>query len=167
MRLNSRPLVTGACIDVDECTDPNICFQFSSCNNTFGSYECLCDEGFLMNNDGTVCNDIDECTVTPNICGGLGTCENTIGSYDCICDTGYEFDNVTCVDVDECRINDICQPNSNCTNTFGSYDCDCYEGFGEKTIRLNSFVRTTVCVDIDECLLGQDECDSKGSKIWF
>ena len=35
-------------LDVDECT-ANVCHNNSSCNDTFGSYLCICNAGFTGN----------------------------------------------------------------------------------------------------------------------
>ena len=43
------------CTDIDECaTDNGGCAQW--CNNTDGSYECICGPGFILNNNGKTCN---------------------------------------------------------------------------------------------------------------
>ena len=39
--------------DVDECEIDGSCMEHSTCGNTFGSYVCTCNEGFMKN--GTVC----------------------------------------------------------------------------------------------------------------
>ncbi|WAR24058.1 MLP-like protein [Mya arenaria] len=46
------------CIDVDECsTDPTICDVTSTCQNTVGSFECICNTGYRMDgNSKTQCN---------------------------------------------------------------------------------------------------------------
>ena len=41
--------------DIDECMEnTGNCSQ--NCNNTIGSYQCLCDDGFLLDSDGASCN---------------------------------------------------------------------------------------------------------------
>ena len=40
--------------DVDECLQPNTCNQFGICNNTEGSFECMCIEGYT--GDGLNCS---------------------------------------------------------------------------------------------------------------
>ena len=47
------------CIDIDECIlETHLCDPFATCANTFGSYTCQCDNGFI--GDGHTCSDIDE-----------------------------------------------------------------------------------------------------------
>ena len=40
------------CIDIDECIEePNLCEnQNGICKNKFGSFECICGEGFILHN---------------------------------------------------------------------------------------------------------------------
>ena len=33
-------------IDIDECNETHTCRENSSCTNTIGSYDCVCDEGY-------------------------------------------------------------------------------------------------------------------------
>lgn len=44
------PLKVGfdsVCIDINECDrNPSLCPDHSKCENTPGSYKCICDEGF-------------------------------------------------------------------------------------------------------------------------
>ena len=42
--------------DIDECEDRSLCDANATCFDTFGSYDCLCDDGFVGN--GTTCDGI-------------------------------------------------------------------------------------------------------------
>ena len=33
--------------DVDECSSPNACDKHEICSNTYGSYECSCENGYI------------------------------------------------------------------------------------------------------------------------
>ena len=84
--------------DIDECNDeskPNYCDTFSKCENSYGSYNCTCLNGFKGN--GTYCEDINECSLIqdPNshFCNNTGKCINTIGYYYCDCYKGFEKTN--------------------------------------------------------------------------
>ena len=51
------------------------------CVNKDGRYRCRCNDGFEEgNDDGTVCNDIDECA-DPNACAANADCSNTPGAW--------------------------------------------------------------------------------------
>ncbi|KAM6931430.1 sushi domain-containing protein 1 [Xenentodon cancila] len=87
------------CQDKDECQigSNKICGQHTTCHNTYGSYYCTCLGGYSPSNnmdvftpnDGTHCQDIDECRIT-GVCGEGGQCRNLEGSFDCTCQEGYQ-----------------------------------------------------------------------------
>ncbi|XP_045151243.1 complement component C1q receptor isoform X2 [Echinops telfairi] len=87
----------GTCQDIDECVPgQNPCDQ--NCTNTYGSFHCSCEEGYVLaGEDGTQCQDIDECT-SPGAehCGEQ--CFNVPGSFHCGCLPGWERspDGVSC-----------------------------------------------------------------------
>uniref|UniRef100_A0A3Q2U3U9 Sushi domain containing 1 n=1 Tax=Fundulus heteroclitus TaxID=8078 RepID=A0A3Q2U3U9_FUNHE len=90
------------CQDKNECQigTIKICGQHTTCHNTYGSYYCTCLSGYspsnnmavFIPNDGTHCQDIDECGIT-GICGEGGRCRNLEGSFDCSCQVGYRVHN--------------------------------------------------------------------------
>ncbi|XP_040270594.1 adhesion G protein-coupled receptor E3-like [Bufo bufo] len=48
----SKDITQNECTDIDECTDvPGICGSNLICNNTLGSYHCICDIGFTYISD--------------------------------------------------------------------------------------------------------------------
>ena len=48
------------CEDIDECAEGlDICDENAWCNNTYGDYECYCNDGYF--GDGFACGDSDEC----------------------------------------------------------------------------------------------------------
>uniref|UniRef100_A0A8V5GQH2 Uncharacterized protein n=1 Tax=Melopsittacus undulatus TaxID=13146 RepID=A0A8V5GQH2_MELUD len=68
---------------VDECRrSPRPCTH-GRCENTVGSYRCLCHAGYQPS-----AADVDECAQSPPPCTH-GRCENLPGSYRCLCPTGY------------------------------------------------------------------------------
>jgi fibulin 1/2 len=98
--------------DIVECSDgSHSCTQV--CNNTVGSYHCLCFNGYLLNEDGFTCTgeplslvpineqkrqpfllpcynvDIDECRTGVDECEQ--NCHNNNGSYTCSCNAGYKL----------------------------------------------------------------------------
>ena len=53
------------CQDIDECQKGSAsCDENKKCQNTPGSYDCVCKDGFLTKNNGE-CKDIDECDENP------------------------------------------------------------------------------------------------------
>uniref|UniRef100_A0A8C4YJU6 Latent transforming growth factor beta binding protein 4 n=1 Tax=Gopherus evgoodei TaxID=1825980 RepID=A0A8C4YJU6_9SAUR len=86
------PAVTlSPLIDVDECRQtPRPC-SYGRCENTPGSYRCVCPAGFRLDPQQHQCQDIDECAEAegpPALCLN-GRCLNTDGSYRCLCPRGY------------------------------------------------------------------------------
>lgn len=69
------------CNDVDECEDASVCGT-ALCQNNQGSYDCLCEDGYVYDNESKSCVDVDECE--------SGVCEeeclNIPGSFRCFCD---------------------------------------------------------------------------------
>ncbi|XP_021164545.2 LOW QUALITY PROTEIN: latent-transforming growth factor beta-binding protein 1 [Fundulus heteroclitus] len=123
------------CYDVDECLQ-NPC-SYGHCENTPGSYRCVCRHGYRL--IGNTCEDVDEC-VDPLRCPGQ-ECVNTPGSYRCSsCQPGFGLLNGLCTDIDECRQSPC--SNGPCENTPGSYRCVCRHGY-----RLHN----NTCTDVDEC----------------
>ncbi|KAL5011755.1 hypothetical protein ScPMuIL_010306 [Solemya velum] len=116
------------CADIDECTRylKKVCTH-GACVNNWGSYSCVCSEGFVLSPGGSSCQDLDECT--ENYDGCAGGCINLIGSFQCTCDVpGYQLDTdgTGCIDIDECLDqNGGCD--DTCINVEGSYRCSCMQ----------------------------------------
>ena len=136
-------------IDINEClTAP--CDSNANCNDTYGSFVCTCNDGFIGN--GSTCNgksflkshimvsstdlflyscsDFDECTEDNGGCSML--CNNTFGSFFCDCSLGFELD----ADKQSCNGRNLC--------IIISIDC----------ISPTCIVVT----DIDECALNISRC---------
>ena len=153
------------CNDIDECADRNTdCPPNSMCVNTYGSYDCVCVDGFTDRNGE--CVNIDECNEVLGTCRN-GECRDTLGSYVCDCNEGYEpsDDGKECLDKDECSYVFQCGQDdavSRCVNIEGSYRCICNNGF-----KLNAQRK---CENINECeIAGNSVCrngdceDQRGS----
>ncbi|XP_029204387.2 fibrillin-1-like isoform X2 [Acropora millepora] len=136
--------------DTNECMEENDCDDEAECTNTLRGYNCRCaTQGFTGN--GKTCTDIDECE-GKNICAPVGgKCINEQGKYRCECMKGYEGNGKTCKDINECKTHD-CGGEGECVNTQGSFRCDCDSGYKRN--------HQHVCVDIDECDLGNHTCDT-------
>ncbi|XP_063068380.1 vitamin K-dependent protein S [Engraulis encrasicolus] len=141
--------------DIDECIDPEFpagCSQ--KCHNIPGSYHCMCENGYYMN-DKTTCIDINECMLYPTSCAEPAVCVNSPGMYECKCPSGfkYNFTSRECQDVNEC-LQGVCQ--GDCVNMVGSYMCFCD---GRKGLRLAADGWS--CMEIPECVQLQDDRHSE------
>uniref|UniRef100_A0A8D3D335 Fibulin-1 n=1 Tax=Scophthalmus maximus TaxID=52904 RepID=A0A8D3D335_SCOMX len=153
----------GNCNDINECvahTGP--CHPGHTCINTMGSYTCrrntvTCGRGYHLTEDGTRCEDVDECRAG-NVCGNHG-CVNLVGSYRCECRIGFVFNSITklCDDINECwhYPGRLCA--HKCENTEGSYQCICTIGF-----KLSDDGRN--CDDINECEM--NPCSQECSNVY-
>jgi len=137
-------------MDIDECLrGEDVCDQL--CLNAPGSYECYCKHGYIKNQDGFSCEDIDECA-SPLTNSCEFECVNTEGSYYCSCDEGFKIseNQVSCIDIDECMDGKaVCE--YKCTNTLGSYQCSCPDGY---YLSQDGFH----CTDTNECLSENGGC---------
>ncbi|KAL4233289.1 hypothetical protein ACF0H5_007973 [Mactra antiquata] len=144
-RVTSLPgVLTVVSYDVNECDTNNGGCQHE-CQNTIGSYKCVCPGGFTINKtDDHNCEDLDECLQIED--GGCEQkCINYPGSYACNCEEGYilNSDNHTCDDINECAIhNGGCT--YSCVNLKGSYECICNKGYTGDGV-------DGPCHDVDEC----------------
>ena len=113
---------TSSCEDRKECEEAKtdnikLCDGVKThkkCKNTYGSYECVCKNGFEPFTDQAgeiACRDIDECVVDKynsnreckSSMGSYSTCKNSIGGFECECINGYKVNaDGICTDIDEC-----------------------------------------------------------------
>ncbi|XP_022810638.1 fibrillin-1-like, partial [Stylophora pistillata] len=132
-------------IDTHNCSNENV-----TCQNTNGSFLCICKRGFI--GDIHNCTDIDECSLNSHNCSENSNCTNTEGSYNCSCNNpGFRWDGHECKDIDEYSQNSHNCGNitTTCNNTRGSFECICRPGFiGD---RYN-------CTDVDECAKNVHNC---------
>ncbi|KAL3836485.1 hypothetical protein ACJMK2_021917, partial [Sinanodonta woodiana] len=135
--------LTGSCTDIDECHNANVKICAQVCQNTIGSYICSCYAGFVQN--GTECNDIDECKGV-NECSQI--CSNTEGNYKCSCKDGFRLnteDRRSCLPADQCDSNSLrhCQTQGAlCVFRNMSAECYCEKGYQNSSHG---------CIDINEC----------------
>ena len=162
------------CSDVNECKlDQHSCCQTEDCVNNEGSYTCKCKDGWqesgnssspttserCTTNVNLTCVDVNECTEQAHNCSTYkgqanAICTNTIGGFQCTCAQGWQGDGFYCNDIDECVDGSVCYLNQICRNTAGNYSCSCREGF------TFSGLTNENCQDVDECILGLDDCDT-------
>ena len=174
--------ISELCEDVDECSLDHDCVSNSTCFNAKGSYNCICNQGFI--GDGWSCK---EGTCTDDMCPMNAECVMPT-SPDCRCKDGYELwtsnETEICVDTDECSTQrGICHEKAVCTNYPGRYECSCQDGyFGDgqtcfpgsctdsncpssngkvcvsprkpdcKCLEGFEMKNSSVCIDVDECV---------------
>ncbi|CDQ82207.1 unnamed protein product [Oncorhynchus mykiss] len=97
-RINFTADSPEKCIDINECLEnKDTCGPNAKCNNTLGSYFCICNEGFVTSTgverfifgQGVTCEDRNECVDNITICGKHTQCVNTSGNYSCVCNPGF------------------------------------------------------------------------------
>jgi hypothetical protein len=141
-------------VNIDECADlSDNCYldHNAYCEDTQGSFDCLCFQGYEKNDDDK-CQNVNECH-NGHVCDAAFTqCVDQDGGVGCECIDGYWEVNQTCTDRDECtdgigENNDVaCDfEHSSCTNSDQSFDCGCLPGFA-----MNE-THGAQCNNIDEC----------------
>lgn len=154
--------------------------------STFPGYSCRCPSGWTLQNDLKTCkqdekivlapveddydenaNEIEiepivECTIHDHESCSPGTCivrgSNRHQRKECECPTGFTAHNEQCIDIDECRDENLSECSHDCHNTHGSYYCSCPSGLTMSENRKD-------CVDFDECrhdryICGKLECEN-------
>ena len=143
--------------DINECNESNGGCSHN-CNNTEGSFECFCRDGYILDDDGKNCSgtrviyihivyfifiDINECAGSNGGCSH--NCSNNEGSFECLCRDGYilDGDGKNClgtrviyihivyfifIDINECAGSNG-GCSHNCNNTEGSFECFCRDGY--------------------------------------
>ena len=109
------------CTDTDECRNAgdNSCSPNAFCENTVGSYNCVCNEGFA--GDGRTCEDMNECSMRP--CHLMADCSNSIGSFACECvEPSWNGNGFSCT-------KDVCSGCIEQSRCEAENDCSCPPGF--------------------------------------
>ncbi|XP_065196785.1 cubilin-like [Sycon ciliatum] len=80
------PSASLLCENVNECHGGSVmCGLNEQCNDTEGSYRCVCKAGFSLQGEDDVCENINECqTSAENPCTTTSRCIDTDGSYVCV-----------------------------------------------------------------------------------
>lgn len=100
---------------------------------------------------------IVECTIHDHEKCSPGTCVvvSNLGLHhqrkECECPTGFTAHNELCIDIDECRDQNLNECSHDCQNTYGSYYCSCPSGLKMSENRKD-------CDDYDECHHDRDIC---------
>jgi hypothetical protein len=87
------------CEDVDECQQAEpVCSANSTCHNTFASYTCSCNVGYVR--EGDTCVVDSTCVNSP--CDEAATCQEVDGNLRCDCDDGSFGNGFFCAPDDTC-----------------------------------------------------------------
>ena len=136
------------CVDLDECSTVNSCDYNSECENTFGSYSCVCDPGFHGN--GTTCLR-GNCRVES--CPENEQCVSD-NTFECECMSGFSRNgSALCIDDNECLTGVAkCDENADCININGSFVCICRRGFfGNGNYCMRGQCVDTICEANERC----------------
>ncbi|XP_048825237.1 fibrillin-1-like isoform X1 [Brienomyrus brachyistius] len=139
-----------ACIDKNECAmDPGLCGSDGVCQNSPGSFSCECQRGYILDQSGQKCEDVNECEENHRCQHG---CQNLVGGYRCSCPQGYlqHYQWNQCIDENECQNSQVCG-DASCHNTLGSFRCLCPTGYDYQAF-------SGACEDVNECSSSQKPC---------
>ncbi|XP_065196486.1 latent-transforming growth factor beta-binding protein 2-like [Sycon ciliatum] len=136
------------CQDVDICRHrySTKCALFPTCTLLPGTlnYNCACLPVLTLSNNGSTCQQINECAMSTSLCAMNEICVETLASYYCTCKSGYYRGGGKCTNANECEVAGFtpCGTNEVCIDSPGSYTCQCSNGFSGSG-------RT--CSDVNEC----------------
>ncbi|NWH73092.1 TRBM protein, partial [Piaya cayana] len=94
------------------------------CIVTGSGFLCMCDLGYRLADDGSSCEDVDDCALAPRVCEQV--CVNTEGGFECRCDRGYEMVEGRCQRSTNCYKAPCVQ---RCEDVHGAYRCSCWPGY--------------------------------------
>ncbi|XP_072040396.1 LOW QUALITY PROTEIN: uncharacterized protein [Amphiura filiformis] len=129
------------------------------CMNTYGSYRCYCEHGYLLMPDGKTCTKDDRCHMTRCSFG----CVQHSDGFSCFCPDGFRvsMDGLGCEDVDECKEGNAKCPNGRrCQNTYGNFICLCPEGFKFQYVN-----RRFECVEDSACDASKCDTNAQCKKV--
>ncbi|KAH8849537.1 Neurogenic locus notch likerotein 1 [Schistosoma japonicum] len=137
--------------DIDECLSGRSGCE-SKCVNTYGSFRCECENGYVVAQDNPKKCIPTECLTKCHL--GNGKCDQ---AGKCQCLKGYEGEWCN-IDINECTLGTH-NCDQICINTPGSYLCDCHSGY-----KLNATNKKT-CNEVScnpKCAVNQGFCSDDG-----
>ncbi|XP_074651551.1 uncharacterized protein LOC141906210 [Tubulanus polymorphus] len=93
------------------------------CIDQFPWFQCKCNPGYKLQEDGKTCLDVNECNMYNGGC--TRTCGHSEGRPICSCGKGFTLsdNNKTCTDIDECESPSRCKASEICMNFEGTSTC--------------------------------------------
>eukprot|EP00105_Crassostrea_gigas_P037421 XP_019921569.1 PREDICTED: fibrillin-1 isoform X2 [Crassostrea gigas] len=143
--------INNKCEDINECEEnnTNVCnTRTERCENSEGSYLCICSPGFRKDNG--ICKDIDECFEKTSGCEQI--CNNTLGSFECLCFPGFSLNSTTAT----CSID--AEKSCDGVQISCEYTCDPIEKKCLCPIGFQLAEDGQGCLDVNECDLQPSKC---------
>ena len=108
------------CTNINECNLSDVCGDNSVCNDTDGSFTCICKDGYVESSLG--CIDINKCIAKP--CDDNAKCTHSDGDFTCE-NAGFTGDGFTCENINECddSFTNNCHSDAFCKDIIGSFSC--------------------------------------------
>ncbi|XP_071954440.1 low-density lipoprotein receptor-related protein 5-like [Antedon mediterranea] len=143
------------CINLNPCSKANGgCDQRCIFRIEYNDYECMCNDGYTLLNDGKTCvSDSNPCTINNGGCEQI-CLHNNLNQVFCNCDTGFNLreDSQTC-SMDECQLgpeyNNCDQEFGVCVNTEESFECHCLNGYEGNGVAGNCTAKGALIWDYD------------------
>lgn len=145
------------CDEVKQFCDDKPCSNHSVCNNTFGGYDCICEDFWR----GRHCDEPPYCNFNP--CSNTSVCNNTEDGYVCLCDPGWQGQNCT-EKITPCT-NNPCLNAGICSVEGDTYNCTCvgsWEGKECQTIIREIFTDNRTMVFVGYLTSDKEEDLQKG-----
>ncbi|XP_005381148.1 PREDICTED: CD97 antigen isoform X1 [Chinchilla lanigera] len=154
------------CDDINECGPPTSvsCGRFADCENTEGSYYCVCSPGYELINKAKNFSNAAENTCRATAWTTPATSGSAVPRNRP--DLPLSVDPGTQAGPSEGRTEDVnectngqnpCHNSTHCINNAGGYQCKCRRGWQPAPGSPNG-PNNTVCEEVDECATRQHQC---------
>lgn len=176
------------CTDINECSE-NPCHESSKCENTPGSFKCVCPEGMITDGLSGVCQRTAECSKHGDClnklsciqgkcisacdlakCGHQADCIISNNEAVCVCPESYLGDSydeaigcfkVECTNDEQCGTDKMCDSNTNrCVNPCDVHNCGKGGACNVRDHQIDCSCHPGYALQNSTCV-DVDECDSK------